>query len=302
MNFYAGVDGGGTKTAVLCVDELGRPLAERTFGPFNINSIGAEGLRRVMNEILAFLNLQGDCISLCIGAAGNGNAALRDELSSVMSGSGIARWQLVGDYEIALAGALNGRTGLALVAGTGSVCSGRNGSGRLHRVGGWGHLIGDEGSGYTIGRDALKHLVNVRDGLEPPSALAKAVEEDFSLHSRNELVAFVYGRDKSAVASVSAAVLKEAELGDAAALSILRNNADSLGKLCRATAEELQLSAPEIALLGGLIDRSTVYRPMVIDAIHRLLPDAVCISPEHSPAVGAVLLAGAPEYKEETRP
>ena len=295
MNFYAGVDGGGTKTAVLCVNEEGTPIAASSFGPFNINSVGREGLRAVMKMILAFLKEQGTCLRLCIGAAGNGNAALREEVAAAMTAAPEIPYELVGDYEIARCGALAGRAGLALVAGTGSVCSGMNEAGRQLRVGGWGHLIGDGGSGYAIGRDAIRELSLSRDGMAKRGLLCELLEREFDLTTREKIVDRVYGMDKSATAAVSGCVLTAADEGDEAALYILAQNARELAQLIKAVAEPLGLEEPEIALLGGLIKNDNFYRRMVIAAIEEVLPGARCVESVFAPDRGAALMAMAGE-------
>ena len=293
MNFYAGVDGGGTKTAVLCVNKQGEPIASAVFGPFNINSIGREGLRGVMAEILHFLREQGQCLRLCIGAAGNGNAALREEIAAAMTAAPEIPYELVGDYEIARAGALGGRAGLALVAGTGSVCSGVNAAGQQLRVGGWGHLIGDGGSGYALGRDAMRELTLARDGMAARGLLCELLEREFALTTREKIVERVYGMDKSATAAVAGCVLRSAEAGDEAAVRILEQNARELAALARAVAEPLGMTAPEIALLGGLVRGDNCYRRLVTAAIERVLPGARCVEGAFPPDRGAALMAKA---------
>lgn len=293
MRFYAGVDGGGTKTAVLCINEQGDPVASAAFGPFNINSVGREGLRAVMEKMLSFLKEQGTCLRLCIGAAGNGNAALREEIADAMAAAPEIPYALVGDYEIARAGALGGRAGLALVAGTGSVCSGMNEAGQQLRVGGWGHLIGDGGSGYALGRDAIRELSLARDGMAKRGLLCELLESEFDLTTREKIVERVYGMDKSAVAAVSGCVLRAAEAGDAAAVRILAQNARELAQLAKAAAEPLGMEKPEIALLGGLVKNDNLYRRMVIAAIEEALPAACCVESVFAPDRGAALMAKA---------
>lgn len=291
MNFYVGVDGGGTKTAVLCMNERGETTARAIFGPFNITSVGREGLRRVMDEILGFICAQGNCLRLCIGAAGAGSAALGREVAAVMADYPNIPYELVGDYEVARCGALGGRPGVALVAGTGSVCSGVNAAGETFRVGGWGHLIGDGGSGYALGRDALRELTLSLDGMAEKGLLCRLLEEEFSLTSRAAIVERAYGMDKSATAALAACVLRAADEGDTAARRILRDNARELAALVRATALPLGLTAPDTALLGGLMKSGSSYRRAVTEEISRALPGARCVEPAFGPDMGAALMA-----------
>ena len=155
MRFTAGIDGGGTKTTVECRDAQGAVLCRKTFGAFNLNSIGEDAFRGLLAEITGFFSGLGGCGALCIGAAGVSNSRVRELTAEAVGQAGIRRWRLAGDHETALYGALAGGPGCALIAGTGSICCGRNAAGGFARAGGWGHLIDDGGSGYALGRDAL---------------------------------------------------------------------------------------------------------------------------------------------------
>ena len=108
MKIVAGIDGGGTKTKVICQDLQGQTIAEEKFGAFNLNSIGEEGFTALMKQICEFLQNKGECVSLCIGAAGVSNPQMRGLVEQAMNQAGIEKWELVGDHEIALWGALEG--------------------------------------------------------------------------------------------------------------------------------------------------------------------------------------------------
>ena len=149
MRLAAGIDGGGTRTTLECRSPEGAVLCRESFGPFNLNSIGEERFAALWAEIIGFLNAQGTCSALCAGAAGISNPRVRALTAQAMERAGIVRWKLVGDHETALYGALSGQPGCALIAGTGSICCGRNARGEFVRAGGWGHLIDDGGSGYA---------------------------------------------------------------------------------------------------------------------------------------------------------
>lgn len=203
MKIVAGIDGGGTKTKVICQDLQGQTIAEEKFGAFNLNSIGEEGFTALMKQICEFLQNKGECVSLCIGAAGVSNPQMRGLVEQAMNQAGIEKWELVGDHEIALWGALEGNPGVSLVAGTGSICCGRNAEGDSIRAGGWGHLIGDEGSGYAIGRDVIKAVAHFWDGYGEPTSLAKLLAEQLQLDDRQKVITYVYKNDKSYVAQAS---------------------------------------------------------------------------------------------------
>ena len=291
VKMIAGIDGGGTKTRVLCCDLQGKQIAAREYGPFNLNSIGEEAFRKLMMDITSFLNAEGDCTALCIGAAGVSNPRMGELIAQAMKTAGITRWKLVGDQEIALWGALEGSPGVSVVAGTGSICCGRNEAGDYITVGGWGHLIGDEGSGYAIGRDVLKAVTHYWDGYGEETSLIKAVIDTLHLEDRQQMIAYVYENSKSSVAKAARIAEQEAASGDAVAKKILLKNAIDLAKLVKAATVQLSMQQGEIALLGGLLENDTIYRKNLVKEIQNTNPGFVCVAPKQNALTGAVLMA-----------
>lgn len=291
MKFVAGIDGGGTKTTLVCWTLGGEHLRTEVFGPFNLNGIGEEAFAELLDEITAFLHSLGECCALCIGAAGYSRNNMGSLTAAAMEKAGIANWKLVGDHEIALWGALEGKPGCALIAGTGSICLGRGCDGSTARAGGWGHLIGDEGSGFALGRDALAAVAKHLDGYGEDTILTRLLSEKLSLTTRQEIISYVYSGDKSRIAAIATLVEEAAASGDRAANSILRKNAAALAELVRAVAQPLALTQGELALLGGLLEHETILRHLFIEEMGRLLPGMRCIAPKHPASVGAVMMA-----------
>lgn len=291
VKMVAGIDGGGTKTRVVCCDLQGKQMAAREYGSFNLNSIGEEAFRNLIAEITTFLKATGDCTALCIGAAGVSNPHMGELIAQAMETAGITRWKLVGDQEIALWGALEGSSGVSVVAGTGSICCGRNEAGDYITVGGWGHLIGDEGSGYAIGRDVLKAVTHYWDGYGEETSLVKAVIDTLHLEDRQQMIAYVYENSKSSVAKAARIAEQEAASGDAVAKKILLKNAGDLAKLVKAVTVQLSMQQGEIALLGGLLENDTIYRKNLVKEIQNTNPGFVCVAPKQNALTGAVLMA-----------
>lgn len=291
MKIIAGIDGGGTKTKVICQNLQGKTIAEEKFGAFNPNSIGEMELSNLLTQICDFLQKQGDCVSVCIGAAGVSNSRMNIMINSAMKQSGIKKWKLIGDHEIAFWGALEGKEGVALIAGTGSICYGRNEDGENIRVGGWGHLIGDEGSAYAIGRDALRAVTHLKDGYGEPTQLAELVKERLCLDSRQKLIDYIYKNDKSYVARVSRLVEQAATQGDTVAIKILHDNALSVSKQVEVVVKQLRMKKGEVALCGGLLENDTIYRKFVIQEIEKGCPGFECVAPKQNAAVGAAMMA-----------
>lgn len=289
MRFAAGVDGGGTRTTVECRTMEGAALCREVFGPFNLNSVGEERFTALLEEIAAFLGKTGECAALCIGAAGVSNPRVRELTARVMDG--VCPWRLAGDHEIALHGAHSGGPGLALIAGTGSICCGKNERGEAVRAGGWGHLIDDGGSGYALGRDLLSAVVRQWDGRGEETVLTRLLLARLEIETPQELVAYVYGGDKSRVASLAPLAGQAAAQGDRTALDIYARNGAELGELVLAAAKRLGMETGEVALLGGLLTGDGRLREALTAWLAERAPGLRCIEPRQDAAAGAAMLA-----------
>lgn len=291
MCFVAGADGGGTGTAVECRDLQGNIFCRQKFGPMNLNSVGEERFCDVLEEIALWLQTLGKCEFLCIGTAGVSNPRMEQLTKEVLERAGLTRYQLTGDHQTALWGALEGGAGCTLISGTGSICFGRGTDGRTARAGGWGHLIDDGGSGYALGRDALYAVVRSRDGRGPETSLRTAVADYLGSDSPEELISYVYDGDKSRLAALAALVEQEAAAGDETARRILKDNAGELADLVCAVAERLGLQEAEVAMAGGLLEHDTGLRRETVQALRERRPDLRCIAPKQDAASGAAMMA-----------
>ena len=209
----AGLDGGGTHTRLELRDEENRLLSRTEFGPFNLNAIGEAAFRRLLRQVLAACGDMADCARLCVGGAGISNPAVGDILGQELERAGFSgMWKLCGDQEIALRGAMDG-PGIAVIAGTGSICSGKNQAGQTARSGGFGHLIDDGGSGYALGRDVLSTAVQALDGRCPDTAILERVYHRLGREDPGAIVSFAYDEttDKAAIARFSSIALALAE-------------------------------------------------------------------------------------------
>lgn len=291
MDFIAGIDGGGTKTKICCRDLQGNEISVRQFGPFNVNSIGVEKFRELMDQIGTYLNSVGNCRAVCMGSAGISNTGMVEIVTEAMAKAGIANWKLVGDQVIALHGALDGQSGVSVIAGTGSICFGRGADGTQARSGGWGHLIGDEGSGYALGRDAVQAVAQAWDGCGPETMLTGLLAEQFGLDTQPKIISYVYGADKSRLAALSRLVEEAAAKADAVAVEIIRKNARQLSELVAAVGRRLGLEGPRVAMLGGMLENETMLRREFIQAMAEKYPQCTCIAPIHNACIGAVMMA-----------
>lgn len=286
----AGIDGGGTHTRLELRDEENRLLSRTEFGPFNLNAIGEAAFRRLLRQVFAACGDMADCARLCVGGAGISNPAVGDILGQELERAGFSgMWKLCGDQEIALRGAMDG-PGIAVIAGTGSICFGKNQAGQTARSGGFGHLIDDGGSGYALGRDVLSTAVQALDGRCPDTAILERVYHRLGREDPGAIVSFVYDEttDKAAIARFSSIALALAEEGNPTAQAILNRGAGELCALAAAVQRRLGLEGRPIALLGGLLSGENPYRRAVARKLAGL---GTVIYPAHDALWGAAQMA-----------
>lgn len=287
--FILGIDGGGTHTRLELRDMENQRIRRGEFGPFNLNAIGEKAFRDLLREIFAWCGGMDRCARLCVGAAGVSNPRVGQILSRELENAGFRGiWKLCGDQEIALRGAMDG-PGVALIAGTGSICFGKNAAGETARCGGYGHLIDDGGSGYALGRDVLSCAVRAVDGRVADAGVLQAVLDRLG-GGPERIVPFVYSlaTDKAAIARFAPIALEQADRGNPEAVGILRREAGELSMLVRAVQQRLGLDGCRIALLGGLLSSDNAYRRMVAETLAGL---GTVTAPAHDALWGAAQMA-----------
>ena len=287
--FVLGIDGGGTHTRMEMRDMENRLLRRGELGPFNINAIGENAFRTLLEEIFRWCGGMENCDRLCIGGAGISNPAAEKILAEELEKAdfrGIRK--LCGDQEIALRGAMDG-PGIVVIAGTGSICFGKNAAGRTARSGGYGHLIDDGGSGYALGRQVLSSAVRCADGRLKDSGILQAVCHRLE-GGPEKIVPFVYApeTDKAAIAKFASIALAQAEQGDGEAWRILRQEAQELYRMVLAVQEALHMPKCRIALLGGLLASENPYRA---EAAQQLTYLGTVAPAKHDALWGAAQLA-----------
>lgn len=296
MRVTWGWDGGGTKTEVMALDEQGRERARGVFGPLNLNGAADGRVQATIKDAVGFMAAQPGgldaCAGLVIGAAGvsNGDAARLLEASVRQAGyQGPLR--LAGDQEIALAGAIEG-PGAVLIAGTGSICCGRNGD-KVLRAGGFGYLIDDEGSGYAIGRDILAAVVRARDGRGPATVLTESVFTALDVRDIVPVISWLYAPDtgKKDVAALARLLPAAVAAQDEAARQIAMKAANALTELALTVWTGLGLQEGELALAGSILVHHDTIRRGVEQCCRAAYPQMRCIASRGSAAYGAAKMA-----------
>lgn len=288
--FIAGIDGGGTSAKLELRDLNGKQLCRKQFGPLSLTAGSREAYAERLREIFRFCGDMSECASLCIGGAGvtqqETGKVVREELQAAGFHGSL---KLCGDHEIALRGAVSG-TGCILIAGTGSIAYGINEKGEKVRVGGYGHLIDDCGSGYAIGRDALSLTVKTLDGRVPQNMLAQTVLKTIGADNNSGVINYVYNGEssKARIAALTPAVIAAAETNEPYSLDILTRNADDLFLMVKTMIRKLDMFQGKLALTGGLLDSDNLYFRMVSERVSAITE---VIKPQHDALFGAAELA-----------
>lgn len=300
--FIIGIDGGATKTTAILSDSTGNILAEKSAGPSNFLIIGVDNVARTISHLIldlcneAEVNTQNIEI-ICIGLTGAGRESDAEKVKNAiidywktLYSTELKKLIVTSDARIALEGAFSGRPGIILIAGTGSIMFGKDRNGNLYRVGGFGRYIGDEGGGYSIGRQGLQAIAKYFDGRAPETKLFRLVQENFGINTPEDLIRKVY-QENLDFATIAPFVIQAAEEGDEICREILRKEAEELLLHIKAIKDKIRVRTVYIAFIGGLLSTDNYYSKLLRKVILQKIEGVNVILPEHSPAYGAVLLA-----------
>jgi N-acetylglucosamine kinase-like BadF-type ATPase len=295
MSTYTlGIDIGGSKTQLLMTRD-GVVVADVRGPSANPASVGmtetARQLRALLDRLHHDHSVDLDTVeAVCVGAAGVDSperaALIKNLVAAALPRADV---QVVHDTALLLAAA-GTDTGIALIAGTGSVAWGRTADGREARAGGWGHALGDDGSGYGIARAAVRHVLGLLDTGQTPDTVSTELVRACGADRPGLLLDRFYARpERRYWAELSRVVLDLADAGDAAALDIVEAAAAALAELVERVSLRLAIGGPAILAGGVLVHQPLVRRRLAA----RLAAIGVCDLQllRVDPAVGAVRLA-----------
>lgn len=299
--YFLGIDGGGTKTHAVVTDSSHRVIGEGIGGAANPLRAGLEEAIAHIGQAVADACAQAgielrDLDSACAAIAGINHPihyhTMKDALDEALQ---IAGLELVTDARAALEGALDGKPGVVVIAGTGSIAIGINESGTQARAGGFGPTLSDEGSGYDIAQRALRAVVSSFDGRSPATTLVGRICDRLRVSGPSDLPGVIYNSDSEPVdiAPLAELVGEAACEGDEVSRQILEAAGRELGRLAVSVIEKLglQSSVFRIACVGSVFRSGEfVLRPLR-EAVLGVAPLAEIGPPLHSPAIGAVKIA-----------
>ncbi|NMO97938.1 BadF/BadG/BcrA/BcrD ATPase family protein [Paenibacillus lemnae] len=272
MNIYIGMDGGGTKTEMVAVDEHGEVVsryAGKSTNPYVVTFQGAmEELARVLDELLPPLQVTDLlCKGACFGMSGISSEAEQQQVQDFMREYQQQRnlsfpLTLTTEAEISLMAALEQDYGVLVISGTGSNTYGITNSGQRFRAGGWGHILGDEGSGYQIGLLTLKSIIKSHEGILPPTIMTERIKEHYHFQSMLDLKAYIYqpSIQKSDVASFARFCIEAARDGDETAIAIIMQQAAEIADTAAALiTRHPELSQTDVVCTGSVFKYSELF-------------------------------------------
>jgi glucosamine kinase len=293
--YVMGIDGGATKTVAVVLDLESHALHLAHRGPSNEDTVGAklavEALLEAADEAIERAGIaQEELGAAVLAVAGTDTDAMAEHVRLARTDA----WIVVNDVVGAWATATGGGPGIGVISGTGSNVLGVGPGGRAWRAGGWGHLLGDEGSGYWLGIQSIKAALRDREASGPETALSDAAPAFFDMPSVEALAAHVYAKPltKREIAAFAIRTAEIAERGDVVARELFERGARELASQITAVIGQTGLSgAFPVGLIGGAFKAGAVFVEPLVSAVHEHAPDASVSVVKAAPVGGTLLLA-----------
>ncbi|HUB73819.1 MAG TPA: BadF/BadG/BcrA/BcrD ATPase family protein [Solirubrobacteraceae bacterium] len=300
--YVMGVDGGATKTLAAVLDLRERTIHLGHGGPSNEDAVGAQAAVQALlgaaDEALERAGVEASALGAAVLAIAGTDT---DDVAGHVRAARTDAWLVVNDVVAAWATATGGGPGVAAIAGTGSNVfgvGGADGRARAWRAGGWGHLLGDEGSGYWVGVQSIKAALRHREASGPPTALSDAVRAFFGERSVEAVAQSVYTKPltKGQIAAFAIEAAKIAEQGDAVARALYEHGARELGAQIAAVIAKTGLGDDgvgefPVGLIGSAYKAGAVFVAPLTRAVHEAAPQARVGTVAMAPVGGSLLLA-----------
>lgn len=291
--YFLGIDGGGTKTTCLVCDENLREIFRTVGSSINFYSEGLVNARSNMKQMLVEIEKNTGISffdAVCIGSSAlfgrSDNKTLHSFCDGVFNAGKIL---MDSDLFIALK-ATERKNAAVVIAGTGSMAAGFSECGEIITKGGFGYILGDEGSGYRIALDGIREGVRSLDGTGKKSVLGDYLLEFSGVKTKEDLVDSFYSpeKDRKTIASFAPYVVAAAENGDEVAVAVIKNQAELLYETLSALLEDMP-ERPYVALFGGMFEHNEYYRSYFSSLIDKKASE--CELMKNEPVYGAVLAA-----------
>jgi N-acetylglucosamine kinase-like BadF-type ATPase len=306
IDYVLGLDGGGSKTTIQIADTDGKVLIQNKSGSCNYKSVGREIAENNINEvILDSLEKIGipDIIfkSACFGLAGNDTDEDMQIYKKIIFNERIKKFLnpsstiICNDSKIGLIAGSNKKNRLMVICGTGVNCFGINEDGREAKTNGWDYILGDEGSGYSIGLKALKAIVRAHDGRGRDTLLTDMVLDYLKLKDISGLVSWVYEKPffKEKVADLAEIVCSAAKMGDSISMEILSEEAGEAASSVMVVVDKLDLADKDFDLVpvGGVFKCEKYFKSLFFKILKNKFQGINFKSLTEKPVEGAIKLA-----------
>lgn len=295
-----GVDGGATKTRAVVLDGSLKTLGEGTAGPSNPLRVGVSEAASAVREAVDLACADGgvrrsDIAAAEFGLAGVKRSDLRERMREALAALGIKSFDVVTDADVALYGVTEGKAGLVIIAGTGSICCGVNARGRHACAGGWGPVAGDEGSGSWIARRGLQAAARATDGRGPKTPLVEAACVYFNVGEPSDLSTAIYAPSvtHNRIAGFGRFVIEAAKKRDGVAREIVVEAGRELGMAAVAAIRKLKMERErfQIGYVGGVFSAGEMILGPVREEVAPVAPRAKLAAPLLAPAEAAARMA-----------
>ncbi len=266
--YLIGIDGGGTRSRLLAYSTTGKVIGLQEGGSTNIESNTTQEVGKNLRELLEsfFVNYsKNDCLALGFGTAGVDTRKTLHKVETLVKELNYPFPTYVyNDGQIALAAQTRGKEGLLLISGTGSIAFGNNEKGESGRVGGYGYLVSDEGSGYWLGQKAIAASLQSHDGTGEETLLLYEILDRLKIKEVDDLVDFVYTSNKKDIAKLSPLVEGLREKGDKVACGIMEEGAEKLKNMVIALSKKLNMKNIHLIFAGGVLLNTPWLREEIV--------------------------------------
>ncbi|KOS61043.1 hypothetical protein FJQ98_20030 [Lysinibacillus agricola] len=300
--YVLAIDGGGTKTSAVICDEQGNIYAKVVTNRSNPTAMDVQYFKSTIHDILQNLQQQNPQVFAAIDSCFAGMAGVKELQAEEVVVSIVRQYVdktvaifVDNDALIALYAGTLGKAGIVQIAGTGAITMGYDSEQHFHRVGGWGYLFDDEGSGYDLGVQVLKTIFQSYDGRGDSTALTDVVLRYFSVENVPQLIECIYGAEhpRTVMAPLSKYVFDVAEKGDHAAISIIEDACKKYYvaiKACYFHMAWEQGNVP-VVLVGGVFNNEAFFIPKLQQFTQADELPLQFLTPVLQPIGGAVIAA-----------
>lgn len=299
---FLGIDGGGTKTKAIVINEKEEILYEGLGGPSSIDTVSNETTVKNINvAVKPFFELpqykDSKFNAVFVGAGGVADESLEKHLLSLIKDLiGVDKNTILvakGDHENALASGLIFDGGMTLIVGTGTVCFGKDKEGNTFKSAGLGYQEGDLGSGYDLGRKAIQYAARSLDNRIKPSKFTKDICKELNLFQPSDVAKLMleWHTERTKVAALGPIITDNATEGDHHAIEICDNAVKELVMSVVAVQDILKLENPKLVIVGTLGNRQTYYKDLLWNSLKEAITGLEIVSPQVDPALASAMLA-----------